>query len=303
GRVNEVLKWLATANLPFRYARSETRLGYDANLRASISLARGRYCLLFGNDDALAESSSLSGLEAEIRLWCYPEVVITNYLELADKTVRGRITSPGVLGRGPLTGLRHFRKFSFVSGILLDRRAAQAFATVKWDGSEMYQMYLGCRILAAGGRLLGLERILVHKGVQIPGETVDSYATKACPEQGVKEFRLPLSQYGQVALDAARPYLSPGQRTHWTVRVMLQVLLFSYPPWLVEYRRVQSWRFALGVALGMRPRNLLQTLRIGWAPRWFLGGVYASVTLAGLIIPQAVFKLLQGPLYALAKRV
>ena len=57
----------------------------------------------------------------------------------------------------------------------MDRSLAQKNATDKWDGSEMYQMFIGTRIIAQGGRLLGLADITVGKNVQVPGEEVDSY--------------------------------------------------------------------------------------------------------------------------------
>ena len=47
------------------------------------------------------------------------------------------------------TAVRAFRHFSFVSGVVLDGPAARKMATDKWDGSEMYQMFLGCRMIAA----------------------------------------------------------------------------------------------------------------------------------------------------------
>src|SRR5207249_4986562 len=118
--------------------------------------------------------------------------------------------------------------------------------------SEMYQMYLGCRILAAGGRLLGIDEIVVLKDIQIPGEQVDSYATRPVVKNcSINERRLPLCQYGTVAFDAILPFIKKSERGNYIRCIFRQVLMFTYPPWLIEYRRIQSWRYAVGIALGM----------------------------------------------------
>lgn len=303
GRANEILMTLQNGTLPFRYARVEENLPYDANLRSSVHLARGHYCLLFGNDDALADRDSLEKLSAAIREWHCPQVIVPNYLELSSGTVMRRVKQTGILGAGPEAAVTNFRNFSFVSGLVLGREQAQKFATEKWDGSEMYQMYLACRILAAGGRLLGLNEVLVHKDIQITGESADSYARRPRLRlRRVQEQRLPLSQYGQVAFDAISPYLDPSGRSRCAARIMSQVLLFTYPPWLLEYRRVQTWRFAAGVALGMRPAKVLSGLELGRFRDAYLRCLYGLVTVAGLLFPKRAFELLRPALYALAKR-
>ncbi len=303
GREPEILRALAETRLPFSYAHSETRLPYDANLRSSIGLARGQYCLLFGNDDALATPDSLARLAIILKEWRLPEVAIVNYLELGSGTIMRRVNRTAIMGSGPEVALAHFRTLSFVSGILLKRDLAQISATEMWDGSEMYQMYLGSRILAAGGRLLGIDEVLVHKDVQVEGEQVDSYARKPWRDDtGVHEIRLPLCQYARVAFDALLPYLDSEQRSHFAWRILKQVLVFTYPPWLVEYRRVRTWRFAAGVALGMRPRNLLLASELSGRARWHARAVYLAMTLAGLFVPHRLFRTLRPWLYELAKR-
>ena len=242
-------------------------------------------------------------MSGAIREWHCPQVVVTNYVELSSGTVMRRVNQTALLGAGPEAAVANFRNFSFVSGLVLAREQAQKFATEKWDGSEMYQMYLACRILAAGGRLLGLSDVLVLKDISIPGESVDSYARRPRLRlRSIQERRLPLDQYGQVAFDAISPYLDPPRRSRYAARIISQVLLFTYPPWLVEYRRIQTWRFAAGVALGMRPANIMRGFETGWLRGAYLRCLYALVTGAGLLVPKWVFGLLRPALYALAKR-
>jgi hypothetical protein len=267
-----------------------------------VSLARGRYCLLFGNDDALASRDTLEFLAGEIVLHGWPDVVISNFRQATTGEDVRRMRVTGILGAGPDTAVSNFRNFSFVSGILLVREAAQRHATDKWDGSEMYQMYLGCRILAEGGRLLGIDTVVVLKDIQIPGEEVDSYARRPVERpSSIEERRLPLCQFGRVALDAVAPHIEAEQRARYTRRIFRQVLLFTYPFWLIEYRRIQSWRCALGVALGMRPRNILDSLNVSCGTRVYVACLYAFVSVAGLLTPRSLFGRLRSRLFALAK--
>jgi hypothetical protein len=200
--------------------------------------------------------------------------------------------------------VRTFRNFSFVSGIALDADAAQAEATAKWDGSEMYQMYVGTRLLARGGALLNIDEVTVRQGIRLPGEEVDSYARRPrlnpCP---IVERRLPLGHVGRLVIDAIEPFVRPQRRSRVLLSVFGQVLMLTYPFWLWEYRRVQSWKYSAGLALWMRPRNLVQGLQLGTIERGLLALVYGVVTVLGLTVPVRVFDVLYPRLYALAKSV
>jgi len=174
GRVDELLDYLKNSGMSFRYHRLEQNGRYDKNIRSSINLAQGRFCMLMGNDDKFADRASLERIWAQLQKHNWPEVAITNYQELASGRVFRRICNTGIVGSGPEIAANNYRNFSFVSGILLDRELAHKHVTDKWDGSEMYQMFVGTRMIAAGGRLLGIAEVLVGKDIQIPGESVDS---------------------------------------------------------------------------------------------------------------------------------
>ncbi len=271
GRHAEVLEAMRATQLPFRYARSEANRAYDANLRSSIALARGRYVLLFGNDDALATREVLRMLASAVGAWGLPSVVLTNYLELRSGAVMRRVRKRGHLGAGPEVALAHFRNFSFVSGILLDREQAQRFTTAKWDGSEMYQMYLGCRILAAGGHLFGMDEVLVHKDIQISGECAESYARKPRPKtRWIQEMRSPLCQYGRVAFDAMAPYLTSGERRRYAREILRQVLTFTYLPgwWSTGGSKPgdspRAWPWACGPGTFRSPWNWVGSPSVVW---------------------------------------
>lgn len=302
GREAELLDYLKKSGLSFVYRRQEQNRGYDGNLRASIALARGKYSFLLGNDDSLASPTTLEDLYADIRRSGPVGVVITNYEDFATGKEFKRMRKTGVIGAGPQIAVSNFRNFSFVSGILLDTAKAKEHTTAKWDGSEMYQMFVGCRIIAEGSPLLGIDRVTVRMGIQLPGEQVDSYALRPrldpCP---IIERRLPMGMIGRLVADAIDPHLSPSESQSAIERILLQLFLSTYPFWIFEYRRVQSWKYALGVCLGMRPRNTLHGLDLGFSQRLRLSTLYTIVSFLGLVTPLQVFDTLYPALYSLAK--
>jgi glycosyltransferase involved in cell wall biosynthesis len=299
GREQELLSFLEESTLNFVYCMRESNGRYDVNLRTSLSLASGKYCFLLGNDDCLASPAVLEELAADIERLGPAGVVMTNFEDFATGAFAERVRRTEIVGAGPAVAAASFRNFSFVSGVVLDRERAQAHATSRWDGSEMYQMYIGCRIIAEGGPLLNIRRVTIRKDIQVPNERVDNFALKPriarCP---VKERRLPMVQIGRLVIDAIAPYQAPGRLLE---KVVMQLLLFTYPFWIVEYRRVQSWRYALGICLGMRPRNLLEKVPISWAGKLRITILYGVVTFAGLLVPIKAFQAVQANLYSLAK--
>ena len=168
-----------------------------------------------------------------------------------------RMQRTGSPGGGPKVAASNFRNYAFVSGVVLHGARARELSTNRWDGSEMYQMYLASRIVAEGRALLSLERVAVLKDIQLPDQTQDSYATKPridpCP---IIERKHTFHLLAPLVVDAIAPSASGDELNALREYVIAQVLMFTYPFWIVEYRRVQSWNYALGICLGMRPRNL-----------------------------------------------
>jgi hypothetical protein len=302
GRQPEIIAFLESSGVSFVHGVQPSNTGYDGNLRSAISLARGRYCLLMGNDDALAGVNALASLHAEIEARGPAGVIITDFEDFATGIRASRIRHTANYGAGPRVAVGHFRNFSFVSGVLLEREAAQAVASQRWDGSEMYQTFVGCRLIASGLPLLELASVFVRKDIRLPNESVDSYACKPrvhpCP---IIERRIPLCQLGRVVADAIDPHVAACDRKGIFARIILQLLLFTYPFWIIEYRRVQSWRYAVGISLGMRPRIIAEGLDLGALRTLKLRTIYGLVTTCGLMMPLNLFGSLQSRLYQFAK--
>ena len=106
---------------------------------------------------------------------------------------------------------------------------------------------------------------------------------------------------GGLVADAIRPYLEKSKGEQAVERIFWQILLFTYPFWIIEHRKVQSWKYAVGVCLGMKPRNLLEKAPLGWMRRLRLSVLYGLASVAGLLTPLWLFDLLQSRLYEQAK--
>jgi glycosyltransferase involved in cell wall biosynthesis len=302
GRQSEVLDFLALSHLAYVY-RAQPRNGrYDVNLRSSISLAVGRFCFLLGNDDALADDQALEAYQRELQQWPAVGVATSNYLSAKTGVIVRRVRGTRVLPGKPATAARVYRNFSFVSGIVLSRERAQAHATDRWDGAEMYQTYLATRIIAEGYPLLCLDRVVIRMGVQVPGETVDSVFARArldpCP---IIERRSTLTEMGRLVADALQPTAQQWEWQHQVEWVIAQLYLFPYVYWLFTYRRIQSWNYALGICLGMRPRNVVDGLPLPARARIRLKLAYGLASLCGLVVPVQMFEMLTTRLLRIAK--
>ncbi|MBV9328299.1 MAG: glycosyltransferase [Chloroflexi bacterium] len=302
GGEQRLLDFLEDSELSFAYRRQRRNLRYDANLRAAIDLARGQYVFLMGNDDCLARPTVLEEVLEEIERNAPVSVAVTNFEDYASGKRVSRFSRRGIAGRGPRTAAQTFRNFSFVSGVVLEADSARRYATDRWDGSEMYQVFLAARLIAAGGRLLYIDTSAVRKDIQIAGENVDSYVArprlKPCP---VVTRHLPVGQLAQLVSDAITPCAESGQRGTMSEQVARQLYQFTYPFWILEYRRVQSWRYALGVCLGLRPAYSLRGLPVSSAARMRLTARFWLTSALALVMPLGVFNRLRQTLYRFAK--
>jgi hypothetical protein len=302
GGEQRLLQFLDDAELSFSYLRQSRNLRYDANLRAAIALARGRYVFLMGNDDSLASPTVLEYVLAEIERNAPVSVALTNFEDYASGQRVARLSRRGIVGRGPNTAVQTFRNFSFVSGVVLNAVGAKQHATDRWDGSEMYQVFLAARLIAAGGRLLYIDTSAVRKDIHIEGESVDSYRARPrldpCP---VVTRHLPLGQLSRLVSDAVTPYATTDERARLVEQTARQLYLYTFPFWILEYRRVQSWRYALGVCLGLRPGYSLHGMSLTRGARARLGLLFWTMSAFALTLPVAAFDRVRQTLYRLAK--
>lgn len=302
GRQAELIRCFEDSGLSFVYQRQERNARYDANLRASIALARGAYCLLMGNDDAFSSPDSLAKYRAQLERYGPVGVATCNFDQPQSGTQVRRVKETRRLEGGPATAARVYRNFSAVAGVVLRRDRAQAHATSRWDGGEMYQTYLASRIIAEGNALLYVSESLVLMGIRVEGESVDSVFRRErldpCP---IVERKITLGLLARIVADAIRPFASHVEWRHQVEWIAVQFYLFPYPYWVINYRQMQSWRYALGICIGMRPRNVLEGMPLGALIRARLLVVYLLASLGGLLVPVGIFEAAKRPLFRLAK--
>ena len=281
---------LRRSGRPFRYYAQPTNLGYDGNVRFCLAAAQGTHVLLLGNDDALAGPDALQRVATSLRKLDGPAVAFSNFADYHTGAVTRRAQSTRALGSGPDTAIRFFRSFSFVSGLVFERKAALQHETDEWDDSIYYQIYLASRIIAAGGSLGGIDECVVRKDVRLDGQKVPNYATlwSGAP-WSFQSRHTGLDSVIRVTAAAVLPIL-PGCRQSDALRSIAgQVLTIPYPHWLFEYRRVANWSFAFGVARGMWPYGLLAEHRLTARDRAWLWALYGAVTVIGLLFPSTLF--------------
>lgn len=299
----KLLEFLRGSRLTYIYVKTACNLKYDGNLRNAIALSLGEYLVLMGNDDAMSDPAVLRVVHDEIVRFDPVDVAITNYREVPSGQIYRRITQTGVLGSGSATAAFNFRNYSFVSGIVLKGDPARQAAIKILDGSEMYQVYLATRLIAAGGRLLGIDRVCVNKDLQIPGQTVDSYRARPrlypCP---LVERPLPIIRLLEVVAAGLGSDDDARRREGYLMQVAKQLYRFTYPFWIIEYRVCQSWRFAVGVYFAMRPTRITNRFNFSAFGQFQLWTTYLCFGILALTAPIPVFNICKSWLYTFAKR-
>ena len=292
-----------TTHVRFNYIRQAKNLGYDGNLRAALNAGAGEYLFVLGNDDALPEKDTLSKLARILERLDYPDVSFTNF-HLFDQPdeIERRAKTTAVLGSGPEVALQTFRSFSFVGGLIIKRATFQQHNTDKYDGSVYVQIYLAARTIAAGGTVAAISESLVAKDVTFPGELVNSYLdTLAANNRTFHRELGGLDQVGRVACDAIADCVPRGLRQRYVLRVYAQLLLFTYPYWLLNYRKHGVYRAAVNLALGCYPPNLVRHTRVSLRVKFCLIVLFVVSTAVGLLVPVALLGKLAGWIARLAK--
>jgi hypothetical protein len=112
--------------------------------------------------------------------------------------------------------------------------------------------------------------------------------------------RSTLTEFARLVSDAIAPYAGERERALNAV-ILTQHLGITLGYWMVTYRRAQSWRYALSIALGAQPGYSAAGMRLSAAGRMKVWAVYLAAVGAGLTVPVGLFERLRGGLYALAK--
>jgi glycosyltransferase involved in cell wall biosynthesis len=295
---------MESSGVPYRYFAQRRNLGYDGNVRFCLKSARGKYVFMLGNDDALASPDVLSRLREAIVSLGLPEVCVTNYRDWESGEVTRRAFGTVILGKGPPAAAHYFRSFSFTSGLVFARDAAARHDTDRWDKSVYIQIFLGCRILAAGGRLGGVDLVAVLDHIRLDGKLVpETYRVRFQDAPlSFKPLHTGLDSVARVTVDALAPFVDPRERSILIRRIYSQLLTITYPFWLFEYRRLANWGHAFGVARDLWPAHQLSEYKLRLRDRAYLWMLYFAVTVCGLTIPAGFFNRIRGRLSEWVRR-
>jgi glycosyltransferase involved in cell wall biosynthesis len=287
----------------FTYIRQPKNIGYDANLRASLELGTGDYLFILGNDDALAEKNTISILADRLQKLKLPEIAYVNHFEYSDKSVIARrAQKTQVIGTGPHIAAFIFRSFSFVGGLAIKKEEFKKHNTSLYDGTVYFQMYLGARIIAAGGIVASIDELLIAKDVTIQGEKGNSYLDFLAKKNKTihKEYG-GLDQVGRVACEAILPYVDTNNRYKIIESVYGQLLKFTYPFWLYDYRKNKVFKASLNLAIGCFPSSLVKMPNINFRSWVYLFYLYLFSTAGGLLIPTSIVTKLKGYFFSKSK--
>ncbi len=300
GRIMDLQNYLLTSEMSFVLKKSEANLKYDENLRSSISMARGQYCFLMGNDDSLVNEKTLEELHSKLKHFNFPEAIVTNFEDWKTGKVTKRVFKDQIAGNGPWIAVNKFRNLSFISGLIINRQKAVKYAADLWDGSEMYQMYLFAKVIGEGGSLLELADSYVRKDIQIDGEQVDSYVNQSWSTE-ISE-RMPLLLLGPLNFDSIREFLDLQQQKKAAEKIFLQLYCFTYGFWIFEFRRLRSWKYAAAFADACSPRKITHGVPLTFIGRVKIYAAYAGLISLGLFVPEFIFFKFQKLFHRISKK-
>lgn len=140
-------------------------LGYDANLRTLMRLARGRYVFIIGDDDYVAPNAFRAAADAIARHPNTGMILRAFAWFVGDRDNVIRITRyyphECVFPAGRKAILACFRRVVVMSGLVIDRDLAAACETDRWDGSLFYQHWVAGNVLAEKDAVY-IPDLLVH---------------------------------------------------------------------------------------------------------------------------------------------
>lgn len=154
-----------------RYVENPRNMGYDGNLRQLAAHAKGDYCLYMGNDDLLC-AGALSAVATALRSHADVGVLLRSYADFdgtPDKIAQEYRYFPDkrFFPAGKEAIITAFRRSVVISGMVIHRASALSFATDRFDGSLLYQLWLVANILV-DKNAVSLPDILVLRRRGIP---------------------------------------------------------------------------------------------------------------------------------------
>jgi glycosyltransferase involved in cell wall biosynthesis len=148
----------AAASQPSRRVRfhtNEQNLGFDGNIRRVLELSEGEFTLFMGDDDLLRPGAlrrvgdvirNNPSLGVILRAYEQVDFATGQHVEIFRYFAEDRRFPPG-----PPTMRTFFRRCVSIAGFTIHTTSARRFATDRFDGTLLYQLYVGTRVVQERG--------------------------------------------------------------------------------------------------------------------------------------------------------
>ncbi len=297
----EINELVNSYKFPIKYYRFAVNQGYDRNLRKSLEMATGVYCFILGNDDTLSDSGALKRLATFLKETDLPEVGFCNsadYFNPANITYRA--SKSMVIGSGVDVALRYYSSFSFVAGIIYKKKSFDTVNTNRFDGSIYTQIYLATLIIAKGGRLFTYADPLVLSNIRYNNNLANSYRdTLPKKREEFKKLDGGLPSFANVVFHALKD-ANPAD-TDNNYKIIKRIYLYTYPYWLIDYRKNKARVAALGLKDGLKLKSFKNLSELTRVQKLKLNTMHYMSSMVGLGFPIWMFELLKTRLYKIAK--
>lgn len=298
----EIEKLKLTYKYPLIYHRHPVNIGYDANLRKSLELSTGDYCITMGNDDTLNKIEDIERIVAFLKENNQPELGFCNYIEdHAPNTIIERASTTQVIGAGNEIALKYYRSFSYVAGIIIRKDIFNKVNTNKVDGSVFVQMYFAARIIASGGRFFMYKEPVIIKDIRINGSMANSYRDTLM--KSWKELKPIDGGLKQVIWAVTEGFKDAGVDLQGvTYKVLKNIYQFTYTYWLFDYRSNGSFVGAVAMMKGLKPSGVSQYSKLSFIQKCKICCYYYVSTGIGLLVPFKLFLAAKNKIYKWIKR-
>lgn len=140
----QVERFRQTSIYPVHYHENEQNLGYDGNIRRLIERARGEFVLFMGDDDWFAPGKLGPYLEFLRANRDVSYVLRSYYAQHPDGTLEEFKYCPATqrFAPGIETCVFLYKRTVSICGVTFKRERALHYATDRFDGTLLYQLYL-----------------------------------------------------------------------------------------------------------------------------------------------------------------
>lgn len=219
------------------YVENEKNLGYDANIRNLVDRATGHYCFFMGNDDLLCEGT-LAKVGKAIREHDNVGVVLRTYASFngtpdnIDQIFR-YFDKDCFFSNGDKTINTFYRRSVVIPGMVINKDEAVKYATDKFDGVLLYQLYLVANVLVNLNGLYISDVMVLYRNGGIP-----YFGNSEAEKHFVPEERTPESSlhFMQGMFDIAK-HVEDNRNIKIYKSIVKDIGNYSYPILSIQSKR------------------------------------------------------------------